>query len=363
MNTKKNICLISNSLGEGGIERVVISLATELSAQGHHIDVVLFENKMDYPTSDANFNIHIIQHKKKLKQTINQLNIQFDLIISNDNHEICRQANLPNLYFCIHGPKSAKIIMKYQKNNMWIKRFLGKVKHTLRMIKYVSSIRKTYNNQNLITVSKGAEQNLLQAGIKPKTVQTIYNPFNFNNIYQQAKAYTPNEQDYVIHVGRFDGAQKRHDILIQAYQKSGIDEKLLLLGNDDTPQGEKARQMVCELGLQKKVIFKGFNSNPYPYIKNAKALLLSSDFEGLPTVLIEALILGVPVVSTDCVAGPNEILIDDLNEFLSPVGDVSALALNIKKMLKNPIKITDKYFDRFSAKKSAEQYLALCKND
>jgi glycosyltransferase involved in cell wall biosynthesis len=117
---------------------------------------------------------------------------------------------------------------------------------------------------------------------------------------------------------------------------------------------------VEELGLQDKVIFKGFNSNPFPYIKNAKALVLSSDFEGFGMVLVEALVLGTPIVSTDCPSGPNEILVDELKPFLSPVGDSEALAKNIKKMVSQPIKITEIYTDRFNAEVSARQYLSLC---
>jgi len=89
-------------------------------------------------------------------------------------------------------------------------------------------------------------------------------------------------------------------------------------------------------------------------------MVLSSDYEGLPTVLIESLILKTPVISTNCLSGPSEILIDKLEPFLSPIGDINALAKNIKNMVDNPVKITNKYIDKFSAEKSAEQYLSLC---
>ncbi len=259
---------------------------------------------------------------------------------------------MPNTYYCIHAAISP-VIEKYYNNKTGIFKIIVKILYQL-------SVKNLYKNQKLITVSKGVEQDLINLGIQPKTIQTIYNPFNFNDIKKQAEEFPIEEKDYIIHVGRFDGAHKRHDILIHAYKKSGIKEKLLLLGDNDKRDGRLIRKLVIDLKLQDKVIFKGFISNPYPYIKNAKAMILSSDFEGLPTVLIESLILHTPVVSTNCLSGPNEILIHELKPFLSPIRDVNALAKNIKRMVENPVEITDQYIDKFAAEKSAEQYLALC---
>lgn len=242
------------------------------------------------------------------------------------------------------------------------KRSKNLINKLIRSIKYPLLIKKLYNNQNLIAVSEGVEQDLLNFGIKPKSICTIYNPNDIDFIRQQSKEYIADEQDYIIHVGSFTN-QKRHNILINAYLKSGIKQKLLLLGDHEKKQGKIIKQLVADLDLNDRVIFKGFEQNPYPYIRGAKALILSSDYEGLSMVLIEALILQVPVVSTDCPHGPREILIDELAEFLSPVGDINALATNIRRMVKNPVKITDKYIDKFRAEKSATQYLSLCDNE
>lgn len=70
----------------------------------------------------------------------------------------------------------------------------------------------------------------------------------------------------------------------------------------------KIKELVTSLNLENQVIFTGFKSNPYPLLSKAKGLILSSDYEGLPTVILEALALKVPVISTDCPSGPNEIL-------------------------------------------------------
>jgi glycosyltransferase involved in cell wall biosynthesis len=88
-----------------------------------------------------------------------------------------------------------------------------------------------------------------------------------------------------------------------------------------------------QLGLKDRVIFAGFVSNPYAFVARASALVLSSCYEGMPTVLLEALSCGCPVVSTDCPSGPREILADSKWGDLVPVNNVEALAQAIEKCL------------------------------
>lgn len=369
-NNSKNICLVIDTLVGGGAERVVLVLATTLAHLGHQVHIISLENKIGFDIKNAKFKVHFAEQKKhpirfirhfriaqmskNLKNKITEIGIDFDFVIANlgKSEVVCKTAKLPNLYFCIHGSISMEISSKYENTNKYIKRFVRKIRREF-------LIKKTRKNQNLICVSKGVQNDLLDLGIKPKTVQTIYNPFDFVDIQNQAEKYQVDERDYIIHIGRFDKI-KRHDILIEAYKKSGIKQKLLLFGDDNNPIGKEIRQLVADLDLSEKVILKGFNPNPFPYIKNAKCLVLSSDSEGLGMVLVEALILATPIVSTDCLSGPSEILIQELQPFLSPVGDIDTLAKNIKKMAENPIKITPDYYQRFSADECAKKYLALC---
>jgi glycosyltransferase involved in cell wall biosynthesis len=354
----KNICLVIDTLsGNGGAEKSVLSLAQGLSNLNCRVDIIVLDNKVSsYPLDSFNFNVHnidSIKHPirqiralkkvKPLQRKIAEIGIDFDLFIASlgDSRRACKWAQLPNTYYCIHSTVSKTGISKLLRKTSY---FLQK---------------KINKKLNLITVSKGIEKDLLEFGLEPTDVQTIYNPFDFDEIRRQAGAYQVDDEEYIVHVGRF-GSGKRHDVLIKAYNQSNIQQKLLLLGDDDNKTGRSARKLVLDLGLQDRVIFKGFNSNPFPYIKNAKTLVLSSDFEGFGMVLVEALALGTPIVSTNCPSGPNEILVDELKSFLSPVGDIKMLAQNIKKMVDNPVKITEKYCKRFSVDVSAEQYLALC---
>jgi glycosyltransferase involved in cell wall biosynthesis len=95
------------------------------------------------------------------------------------------------------------------------------------------------------------------------------------------------------------------------------------------------------MGVSDRVILPRFKTNPYPWIKNAELLALSSDFEGLPTVLIEAIVCGTKVVSTNYPHGPNEILLDDLSQYLVTPEDAHQLAITINNALKANINLTD----------------------
>lgn len=367
-NNSKNICLIVDRLNGGGAERVVLSLATALANLGHCVCIISLGNKVAFDIKDAKFKVHFAEQKqhplrfikyfkvarraKNVSKKMVRIGINFDLVVANltQSSELCRALKLPNLYHCVHNIVSVNT--KYQQKGQEIKRFIRKISHPIRM-------KSRFKDQNLIAVSNGVKDSVLDLDIQPKSVQTIYNPFDFTDIQNQAEKYQVDEKDYIIHVGRFS-QEKRHDILIKAYKKSDIGQKLLLFGDDNNPTGKEIRQLVAYLDLTDRVIFKGFNPNPFPYIKNAKCLALSSDYEGFGMVLVEALVLGVPVVSTDCPSGPSEILIDELQPFLSPVGDIDALAKNIKKMVENPIKITPNYYQKFSADECVKKYLALC---
>ena len=118
---------------------------------------------------------------------------------------------------------------------------------------------------------------------------------------------------------------------------------------------EQAKDLATELGLDKNVHFLGFRKNPYPYIKAARLLVLCSDFEGLPTVLMEALVLNRPTLSTDCHSGPREIL--------RPINlcenTVNGLSLKLEDALRNPNVFITPLSEKFKMKKVINKYLLL----
>lgn len=119
--------------------------------------------------------------------------------------------------------------------------------------------------------------------------------------------------------------QKNHPLLLRAFaDMSRPDARLMLLGQGANEAALRA--LASDLGIADRVIFAGFHTDPSPFYATANLFALSSDYEGLPTVLIEALSFGLPVVSTDCPSGPAEILQGGRFGRLVPVGDAPALA-------------------------------------
>lgn len=168
------------------------------------------------------------------------------------------------------------------------------------------------------------------------------------------------EGRFILFAGRLTPA-KRLDNLLRAFAcLDAPDVKLVILG--EGPLRQQLLQLIDELGLQERVWLPGFTVNPYAYMSRAAAFVLTSDYEGLPTVLIEALACGCPVVSTDCVSGPREVLEGGRWGELVPVGDVGALAAAIRQTLASPLPadVLRERARRFSVQAAAESYYRLC---
>ncbi len=145
------------------------------------------------------------------------------------------------------------------------------------------------------------------------------------------------ETPYILSVERLEESQKDTTTLLHAYQRAkeqyGLSDKLYLLGKGRDK--DKLQELSVKLGLEKDVEFLGFSSNPYPWIKHARLIAHSAKMEGLPTAMIEALILGKLIVATDCPTGPKEILDNGKAGLLVPVGDAKAMADAIQQLLSN----------------------------
>jgi glycosyltransferase involved in cell wall biosynthesis len=130
--------------------------------------------------------------------------------------------------------------------------------------------------------------------------------------------------------------QKGFDLLLQAHRVArdrGLDHELWILG--EGALRAQLQALAGALGLADSVFMPGFVQQPYSTLRQSTALILSSRFEGLPMVLLEALGLGVPIVATDCPTGPAELLDDGRYGLLVPAGDVQALADAICRILQD----------------------------
>ncbi|HEF5155914.1 putative glycosyltransferase [Burkholderia multivorans] len=160
------------------------------------------------------------------------------------------------------------------------------------------------------------------------------NVIDVNAIRRRADdAFHRPAERYIVSVARLDEGQKDHRTLLQAYaqwrKRMPAAAALVLIG--DGPDRARLERLAAELGICDAVHFLGHCANPFPYVRAADALVLSSRYEGFGMVLGEAMALGTPVISTDCPTGPHDLLEGGKAGLLVPVGDIDAMAFALER--------------------------------
>jgi glycosyltransferase involved in cell wall biosynthesis len=363
----RKIALIIDSMYGGGAEKVALTLRRALEHAGHEAHVIALENTGHYDASGEE-RLHYLAAPTKnllggrayarqaieLKSLLGELERSggrpFDLVVANLIHSqhVVARADLPNAWYCVHASIRAALAQLLRSNpaQYWRQRRLQRV----------------LNGKRVITVSQGLEREI--RGIRwlsPASVQTIYNPFEFATLRTRAAALDeplPTEP-YLLHVGRASH-QKRIDVLLEALRRSSNGLPLVMLTN----RPDKVTKLAHRLGVANRVRPVAFRQNPSPWMRHAELVLLSSDYEGFPLVLVEALACGTPVVSTNCPHGPDEILTGPLAHWLVPVGDAQALAQRMDEALSSDIDLSAAgILSLLDASTVAGQYAALSDNN
>lgn len=364
MSQKQKIVLVINSLQGGGAEKFVLTLGEIFYQLGFEVHVVRFDPLVEHTLSE-DLTYHLVAFSKYKRFPKGKIRHFFfakavDSYIKKHigepvavlvnlyrAYDVFRYSRLKNVAFVIHNQLS------------------NKLKLATLSPKNFAQTKDTYTSYPVICVSRGVEQDFIRqfvknsgenSGEKSKTT-TIYNPIDRDKIRVLAEEFTPNlppitQKGYLVHVGSFK-AQKGHEILLQAYANSSQTLPLVLVGKGALQA--QIEQKIAELNLQDKVILTGFQKNPYPFIKHATGFVLSSHFEGFALVLVEALALGVPAISTDCPSGPSEILPSDN---LVAVADIPALTEKMNQMMINPTQFAVPFNEQFLPVNVAKQYLA-----
>ncbi len=217
----------------------------------------------------------------------------------------------------------------------------------------------------IVSVAHGVAEDLAVAATLPRErIRTIYNPTVHPQIAEKARMplehpwFAPGAPPVLLGAGRLE-VQKDFPTLLRAFSRVRAVRpmRLVILG-----EGRKRAELetfAATLGIAADVALPGFVDNPYAYMARAAVFALSSVWEGIGNVLIEALACGCPVVSTNCPSGPAEVLANGRYGPLVPVGDDAALARAILSVLEVP---PDRDFLRaraslFSVERAAEQYL------
>jgi len=348
---QKKIAVVVTNLASSGAEKIALTQAKLFRKYGHEVVLFLVDNIKKYDTSDCDFKIVSLSKGKNTYKVLGKVGDRiyaeilkskmnkyggFDLVISNlpRADRVVKLLDHPNKYFVIHTSYKTEL------EKFAIKRSSKKSK----LYRYL------YEGENVITVSKKIVSDLDKLQIEYKSAKTIYNPFSFEEIRSKGEEAIDLDFDYIISPTAFR-KEKRYDVMLDAFKQIKKPIKLLILANAHP----KLEMMIRERGLEERVVMLGFQQNPYKYIKRAKLLVLSSEREGLPTVMIESLILGTPVVATNCPTGPSEILIGELSRWLVPVNDPDKLAQKITEALETNIRIDESILEKFNKHTVYEQ--------
>lgn len=296
----KNIAILSYSLTSGGAERIAGLLSKYLSQKYnvylflHDCSVITYDHKGTIIDLSANGEENIEQTLRESKQKYNiDCAISFLIVMNclNVRTRMGESVILSNR--CSFGEV---VPFPYGDSNR---------------------IKTWYNEADrIISCAHGAKYDLVHNfGINEELITTIYNFIDKNKIINNSMEPLSDrvkefigESKLLLNVGRLDDQKNQHKLLIQFADvlRSGYDVKLIILGSGYLENALKA--FSDELGISDKVLFETYCKNPFPYYRAADVMAFSTDYEGLPNVVLESMTLGLPVVSVDCLSGPLELI-------------------------------------------------------
>ena len=353
----KKLAIFLTDLGGGGAERVMVNLANGFAQRGYPVDLLLVKREGVY-LSQLSPAVNLIDlNTQKLLLSIPKLvqYLQRDrpntlLTALEDTNVIAIAAHLltKRLDRLTPGqPNPAANLIVTVHNNLSQEAKSGqslKRKLIPKLLKWIYPFA-----DSVVAVSQGVAADLIHLGIRQQQVNVIYNPIltpNFETLataelspgqsFATASQWLTNpEIPVIVGIGRL-APQKDFKTLIRAIALAQKEQPLRLLILGEGSEQPALETLIQQLTLTDSIIFTGFVDNPLTYLARADLCVLSSAWEGFGNVLVEAMGVGTPVVSTDCPSGPSEILAAGTYGKLVPVGNPNRLAHAILTTLKQP---------------------------
>lgn len=322
------LTILLPDLRGGGAERVAVNLANAFVQRGYAVDMVLLSAEGEFLAALAP-EVRVVDLKiKRIRQVL------FPLIVylRQERPKAMLACMWPLTVIALWARWLARVPTRvvvaehttWSRSELLSQRSLGWQIRT-------SMHRFFPRAHGIVTVSQGAADDLSAfARLDRASISVIYNPVVGESAPLSGAMYSPKDwwdgtHHKLLAVGTLKAIKDYKTLLAAFAQLCGrIDTRLLILGEGECRS--TLEKQARELGIESSVFMPGFVADPVPYYRQADLHVLSSTGEGLPTVIIEALAAGTPVVSTNCPSGPREILCDGQFGRLVPVGDATALA-------------------------------------
>ncbi len=356
------MALLLQTLDVGGAERVIIRLAAGFADLGFRVDLVLV-NARGALLSEVPSTVRIVD------------------LGARSNY-----ASFPALAGYLRREKPRALISALELTNLLVllarRMTRSKTRIVVQLTTTLSQHKRTpvkkmlerflvsriYPWANCIVASSHgvADDFLRYTGVSPNHVRTIYNPVVTDSIPEQALQpvehpfFGAGQPPVIVSFGRLVTA-KDYPTLLKSYVRVSKTRpaRLVIIGEGE--QRPFLENLIKELGIAEDVHLPGYVQNPFAYLRRASVFVLSSAWEGLPSVLIEALACGAPIVSTDCPHGPSEILEGGKYGYLVPVGNDEAMASAILRVLAGETcqAVPSAWLDQFRFENVRGQYLEI----
>src|SRR5262245_16220329 len=374
-----HIALFMPSLGGGGVERVMLNLARAFLERGYRVDLLVcravgsFRDRIPAQLDVVKLQaapawwarlLILAADPKGLKTWLRSILFPFqgfgefrrfaDLLryLRRERPSVLLSAMTKPNFMAVWARHLAgvptRVVLSEHNTFSLAQSFPAKKQWKRRQRHLPAMVERVYSGADaIIAVSNGVANDLAQCtGILRERITTIYNPIVTPEIVRQATApldhpwFQSGTPPVVLGVGRFH-EQKDFPTLLRAFARVRAKQaaRLMILGEANAKHPTFRAELMTlasQLGIADDVALPGFVTNPFAYLARAAVFVLSSAWEGLPSVLIEALACGCPVVSTDCPSGPAEILENGKYGPLVPVGDEVTLAEAILSVLNTP---------------------------
>ena len=333
---KQRVAIFTANMDGGGAERAMLKLAGGIAGHGYDVDLVLSRAEGHY-LQEVPDSVRIVDlHARRVLSSIPGLVRYLRRERPNAMLTSMNYVNIVGIWARTLARVDTRLIVNEQNALSLEAAHSPRRRHRL----MPRLIKRFYPWADGVTsVARGTADDLVStAGVSPNLIEVVHNPIVTTELRELVAEplghpwFGRGQVPVVLGVGRL-APQKDFGTLIRAFARVIVRRpcRLMILG--DGPERSSLEALVAERGLTGSVDLPGWISNPYPYMARAGVFVLSSRWEGLPSVLIEALFCEVPVVATDCLSGPREILEGGKYGALVPVGDEEALAAAIETAL------------------------------